>query len=77
MSTSATPLELELLAELNQLRHERDLRSRRLALLTEQVHLVRQTVMFEGANPEHHRRTMMRHRAEWPLLWSALDELLR
>lgn len=27
----------------------------------------------EGTQPNHHRFTMSRHRAEWPALWKALD----
>lgn len=28
-----------------------------------------------GPNPAYHRKVMARHRAEWPTLWAALDQL--
>ena len=33
--------------------------------------------MDEGSHPLHHRQVMARHRREWPVLWKAVDELVR
>lgn len=29
----------------------------------------------EGINPEYHKRTLVKHRGEWPTLWEAIDNL--
>jgi hypothetical protein len=43
----------------------------------ELVAAVARAIRDEGPQPEHHRATMVRHRAEWPALWAALDALTR
>lgn len=40
------------------------------------VEAIRRAVNDPGPQPEHHRKVMERHRAEWPTLWRAIDALL-
>ena len=41
------------------------------------LHALRKAIMDEGSHPLHHRQVMARHRQEWPVLWKAVDELVR
>lgn len=41
-------------------------------LLTDLIEAIRD----EGPNPQHHETIMNQHRAEWPTLWKALDQIL-
>lgn len=41
------------------------------------VGALRSAITDEGANPEYHQRMMLDHRREWPVLWRAIDDLLR
>lgn len=40
------------------------------------VTAIRTAINDAGPRPDVHRRTMERHRREWPALWKAIDELL-
>ena len=40
------------------------------------VQAVRRAIEDAGSHPGYHRSVMKRHRAEWPALWRALDQLL-
>lgn len=37
----------------------------------------RNAAIADILHPEHHRACIKRHRAEWPMLWRALDKLQR
>lgn len=37
---------------------------------------LREAIENEGVEPNRHRYTIKRHRAEWPVLWRAIDALL-
>jgi hypothetical protein len=39
------------------------------------IDAVVKAVEDEGVNPEYHKRTQIKHRGEWPTLWSAIDSL--
>jgi hypothetical protein len=39
------------------------------------MHVLESALHDEGRNPQYHRQLMKRHRAEWPTLWSAIDNL--
>lgn len=41
------------------------------------VHAVWHAIRHPGPDPQRHRTVMARHRQEWPVLWRALDRLLR
>ena len=47
-----------------------------LTRLRNTVALLREATTNEGTHPDHHRRIMVRHRAEWPTLWRIIDLLL-
>ena len=36
-----------------------------------------QAINDEGVNPPYHRDVMRRHCQEWPMLWRALNDLIR
>lgn len=38
---------------------------------------VADAITSEGRNPEHHRKVMARHRAEWLVLWDRIDLAVR
>lgn len=40
------------------------------------VHVLRRAIKNPGHNPSYHQQVMDRHRAEWPTLWNAIDNLL-
>ena len=44
--------------------------------LKEALQQLRQAVKDEGPKPRFHREVEMRHRRQWPTLWSAIDRLL-
>lgn len=46
------------------------------AILEHAAYEVRRALREEGRQPQWHRSLMARHRAEWPVLWAALDQLL-
>ncbi len=48
-------------------------RARLVAALTSLVDVISN----EGPHPEYHREQIARLQSEWPLLWSAIEELLR
>lgn len=33
-------------------------------------------IKVEGPVPQYHRHVMRKHRAEWPALWKAIDEIV-
>jgi hypothetical protein len=41
------------------------------------IEQLRRAILDPGRDPVWHRRTMERHRREWPVLWRAIDRLLR
>lgn len=45
-------------------------------LLRVRVDQVAYAIATEGPVPSYHRETLRRHRAEWPTLWEAIDDLL-
>ena len=38
---------------------------------------LRSCLVDKGANPRHHEMIESQHRQEWPMLWAAIDELMR
>lgn len=46
------------------------------AILEHAAYEVRRALREEGRQPQWHRSLMARHRAEWPVLWAALDQLV-
>lgn len=38
---------------------------------------VRRAIKDEGRLPALHRKIMRKHRRDWPVLWGALNELIR
>lgn len=42
----------------------------------EAVQAIIDAIRNEGPVPAWHRRVMNRHRADWPTLWAALDNLM-
>lgn len=40
------------------------------------IERLRLAIEDEGPRPDLHRATLARHRAEWPTLWRAIDNLL-
>lgn len=46
------------------------------AILEHAAYEVRRALRAEGRSPQWHRSLMARHRAEWPVLWAALDSLV-
>ena len=49
----------------------------RLTRLEAAVDDVLRAIAVEGIAPQYHRNVMRTHRAEWPTLWKALDNLKR
>jgi len=43
--------------------------------LKDAVSVVIETIENEGKNPDYHRHCLAEHRATWPLLWRAIDNL--
>lgn len=46
------------------------------AILEHAAYEVRRALRNEGRSPQWHRSLQARHRAEWPVLWAALDQLV-
>lgn len=42
----------------------------------EAVRAIVDAVVIEGPQPALHRRTLRRHRRQWPTLWKAIDALV-
>ncbi len=40
------------------------------------LHRLSQAVLDHGPSPTHHYQVMERHRAEWPSLWAAIDDVV-
>ena len=38
---------------------------------------IQKAILNEGRNPEYHQQLMRRHKEEWPVLWSAIDKLIK
>lgn len=34
-------------------------------------------IKIEGKKPKLHKKTMLKHRVEWPYLWKRIDELIK
>lgn len=41
------------------------------------IEKIRRAIENPGSHPAYHREVMTRHRKEWPVLWRAIDELMR
>jgi hypothetical protein len=39
--------------------------------------VVLRAIRNKGAHPDYHDKVMKKHRREWPVLWNALDALLK
>lgn len=50
---------------------------RQIAELNLKIKAIEGAIKDEGPNPRYHHDTMRRHRSEWPMLWDAIDELLK
>lgn len=37
---------------------------------------LRNAVLDPGMNKQHHRKTLTRHRTEWPYLWEKIDQIV-
>lgn len=46
-----------------------------VTILRDAVDKLNLVIEDEGIHPEHHRRIIREHRAQWPLLWKALDHI--
>lgn len=40
------------------------------------IEQLRAAIEVKGVNPRYHHELMAKHRAEWPVLWAAIDRLL-
>ena len=46
-------------------------------MIDQKINALRKAILDEGFHPIHHRQVMARHRREWPVLWKAIDELVK
>lgn len=44
--------------------------------MSQQIEALRQAILDKGPAPLRHDQIMAKHRAEWPTLWAAIDDLL-
>lgn len=51
-----------------------EIENRRLLSCIEQL---KSAINDEGPNPRYHNKIMKKHRRDWPVLWEAIDRLVK